>query len=190
MRRWKFDSEEKLILREADASCRLYKTCGSKNQSLNRCRKSEMTTENPLRITTIKRSISKLSNVSVKIFSFIIALQKIFLDEYFYAFLQRNKQNYRLHGRRDFYVALMTLHTLMITTDGLNRLARSWSVSAISSWCRSCFRIFIIRTIVAWINNLRSSSITLFVWSSSCFCSARIGKFRLIFSFLLLKTND
>lgn len=79
------------------------------------------------------------------------------------------------------------MHFLMIWTFGLN-LVESWFKTSVTSWVWfNVLRIFIIRTMAAWISILRSSSMCLWVTSCSAFCSDFSGKLMLMRSFLLKK---
>lgn len=81
----------------------------------------------------------------------------------------------------------MSMHFLIIGILGLKRVDNWFSTSLTSCvWLRT-LRIFIIRTMAAWINILRSSSICLCVASCSIFSSVFSGKFMLMRSFLLQK---
>lgn len=76
----------------------------------------------------------------------------------------------------------------MMWTLGLKR-DESWlRTSAKSCWCLSTLRIFMMRTIAAWISNFLSSSKCRWVASCSCFSSAFMGMLMLTRNFLLKKT--
>lgn len=74
-------------------------------------------------------------------------------------------------------------------TLGLNREESWFRTSASNCWCLSTLRIFMIRTIAAWINSFLSSSKCRCVASCSCFSSAFIGMLMLTRNFLLKLSN-
>lgn len=77
--------------------------------------------------------------------------------------------------------------TLMTGTFGLNRVDNCVNTSPTKFWWLRIFRIFIMRTMAAWMSNFRSSSMCLWVASCSIFCSVFNGILMLIRSFLLQK---
>merc|ERR1719500_713361 len=80
----------------------------------------------------------------------------------------------------------MSMHFLITGIFGLNLGASWFSTSVISCWCFSCFLVFMILTIAAWMSNFLSSSMCLWVSSISCLCSVFMGMLMFTRSFLFL----